>query len=377
MQELLNKSITDQKLIYKGSVKDIFEIQNNSNELIFAFSNRYSIFDWGEMPDAIPDKGQTLALFSHFSFEFLKSVMPNHSLGLVDSLANPITHLMPTPFLKVKKVKVKKPLKESTKEGILYKYDAYKNKSELCLFPVEVIFRFGVPEGSSLVGRLEKLKKMDPQAYQQKLIELGLPQRPQSGDRFENPIIEFTTKLEPTDRFLRETDVCQMTSVNQFQLNHLKNLTQKCALKLKEFLEQHSIQLWDGKFEFSYLENQNGEIEFSLIDAIGPDELRLTFDQIPLSKEVLRKYYKNSLWAQQLSKVKEEALALQIENWQNYCIEKYKLQPEPLPPDLLLLISNMYKSLVNLMSQRAMKIKIFSDVEDIQLVSQKIKERIL
>ena len=59
------------KLVYQGSVKDIYE--QGSNELIFSFSDRYSVFDWGEMPDQIPQKGECLSLMGRFFFEYLHS----------------------------------------------------------------------------------------------------------------------------------------------------------------------------------------------------------------------------------------------------------------------------------------------------------------
>ncbi|NIO21543.1 MAG: hypothetical protein GTN76_12575 [Candidatus Aenigmarchaeota archaeon] len=56
-----------------GSVKDL-EIESEPKEKAlgvgsFIFSNRYSIFDWGEMPDHIEFKGDSLALMSAWNFE--------------------------------------------------------------------------------------------------------------------------------------------------------------------------------------------------------------------------------------------------------------------------------------------------------------------
>src|SRR3989338_889413 len=59
-----------------GSVKDLnmlspaFENKQGIGE--FNFSDRYSVFDWGEMPDHIKNKGQALAVMSAFNFEKLE-----------------------------------------------------------------------------------------------------------------------------------------------------------------------------------------------------------------------------------------------------------------------------------------------------------------
>ena len=49
----------EKNLIHKGSVKDVYEINDG---VMFDFSNRYSIYDWGKMPNLIDGKG--------FKFEF-------------------------------------------------------------------------------------------------------------------------------------------------------------------------------------------------------------------------------------------------------------------------------------------------------------------
>ena len=55
-----------------GSVKDLIIIKKPyGNELgigRFVFSNRYSVFDWGEMPDHIKNKGASLCLISAYFF---------------------------------------------------------------------------------------------------------------------------------------------------------------------------------------------------------------------------------------------------------------------------------------------------------------------
>ncbi len=41
-----------------GSVKDL--VKDQDGQLYFSFSDRYSIFDWGEMPDGIENKKMVL-----------------------------------------------------------------------------------------------------------------------------------------------------------------------------------------------------------------------------------------------------------------------------------------------------------------------------
>ena len=104
--------------LYAGSVKDVYGIAGQG-PYVFDFSDRYSIFDWGEMPDSLPGKGEALAVMGDLFFRHLaraqtwsswkipetyprewrerwnassqlralqKNGLAHHSLGLVDSL---------------------------------------------------------------------------------------------------------------------------------------------------------------------------------------------------------------------------------------------------------------------------------------------------
>ena len=59
-----------------GSVKDLNVVEsayeNKPGYGIFTFSDRYSVFDWGEMPDLIPEKGAALCMMAAKNFELMK-----------------------------------------------------------------------------------------------------------------------------------------------------------------------------------------------------------------------------------------------------------------------------------------------------------------
>jgi len=61
-----------------GSVKDLTIIQKPTQTETgigrFVFSDRYSVFDWGEMPDIIPDKGKSIAVLASYFFEKLNEM---------------------------------------------------------------------------------------------------------------------------------------------------------------------------------------------------------------------------------------------------------------------------------------------------------------
>ena len=59
-----------------GSVKDVKIIKkpegNKTGFGEFIFSDKYSIFDWGEMPNLIMNKGKALCIIGAYFFEKLE-----------------------------------------------------------------------------------------------------------------------------------------------------------------------------------------------------------------------------------------------------------------------------------------------------------------
>ena len=266
------------KPFYVGSVKSLYD--TGENEITFNFSDRYSVFDWGEMPDLIPDKGKSLSELAIFFFEFLDNyenwatwdclyAFTDSQKALLSEFATKgINHHylgksnVVEDGLRVKKVTV--PTVEIAKGE--YEYSFYENKPNLALVPLEVIFRHGVPAGSSLVKRDTSV------SY---------------GDKFNKPYIEFSTKLENKDRYLSLDEAKAMAGMSNDEWQNLFDIVTIYSLRLKDLFAQFDIELWDGKFEFAFGENR----ELMLVDSIGPDELRLVKNDISLSKEFLREFY--------------------------------------------------------------------------------------
>lgn len=302
-ETVTNKSATIKARKKKsGSVKDIFEY---GNDLLFKYSDRYSIFDYGEMPDSIPKKGEALGLIAYLFFKKLDQInVPHHFLNLRKRKKDIV----------VQKFEIKSE-------------DEYQNQKVInSLVPLEVIFRFGIPEGSSLPSRLPQHK---------------------IGDLFDSPLIEFSTKLEATDRYLTLEEAKRMANLSTLEMEKLMERTKEISLHLKKmFMEEMNITLWDGKFEFGFIEGENSsERDFMIVDSIGPDELRLTYQDLHLSKEFLRQSYKNSSWKKAVGLAKKDY----GENWKQ-CLYQYNVAPEHLDERTVNFASMIYKTLANAMA---------------------------
>ncbi len=343
----------NKKLLKMGSVKDIYAC--GEDNLVFQFSDRFSIFDWGEMPDLLNGKGKSLANMTEKLFTFLgdKENWKNWDKDLVVSerysntkvYERLITKGLKHHFLKkisddevlVKKVDVLKPHIEKNNGKEVFNYEIYKKRPIGCLVPLEVVFRFGITDGSSLLDRVEDKSYLD---------SIGLIETPKVGDQFGFPIIEFSTKLEPSDKYIKYEMVKEIAGLNDFEFNYLHQLTSLLALRLKDYFNEYDIDLIDGKFEFSFADLLNfNDRDFQLVDAIGPDELRLSYKGKRLSKEILRQYYKDSKWYGVLSTAKNEAKKRGLSDWKTICLDEHGCRPEKLDTHYKEKVEQMYQCL--------------------------------
>ncbi|MBX9719787.1 MAG: hypothetical protein K2X81_00190, partial [Candidatus Obscuribacterales bacterium] len=309
-------------LAYEGSVKRVWQCPWESDSLLFQFTDDYSVFDWGKMPDTIENKGRALAVFGAYFFELLekasfwqelsnenapanldkeflnklkdcaamkslqKDGLHSHYQGLVNedgerlSLAKAASTTQ-TIYMQVRKAEVQRPQPLVVLGQNIFHYPAVDRTAKTRLIPLEVVFRFGMPQGSSLKDRLKK----DP-AY---ASVLGLKSVPSEGELFDRPVLEFYTKLEPRDRLLSVQEAILISGLDQEHFQDLVERAQLISLALFHTFSKRGIQLWDGKFEFILHDDK-----VLLADSIGPDELRLLYEGAHLSKEMIRQVYRGT-----------------------------------------------------------------------------------
>jgi phosphoribosylaminoimidazole-succinocarboxamide synthase len=319
-----------------GSVKDLAIIKAASASEPgvghFHFSDRYSVFDWGEMPDLIRDKGKALCLLGAFFFEKLEDVgTKTHYQGVISE--GKVKHLSqlskPVDTMQVALVNVIKP----NLIGYKYDYSAYNGDKSNFLIPLEVIYRNSLPSGSSVFRRL--------QAGSVTLEELGLVKMPSANDVLKQPILDASTKLEVTDRYLSWQEAQQIAALNKEELQDIKETTMSINNLISENVNKVGLENEDGKVEYAFDEHRR----LMLVDILGtPDECRFTYSGIPVSKEVARIHYRNTSWHGEIEQAKEKDRA----NWKKLI----KNPPPPLPVRLYELIGQLYQSTCNEVTQK-------------------------
>ncbi|WP_336036257.1 phosphoribosylaminoimidazolesuccinocarboxamide synthase [Halobacterium yunchengense] len=319
------------------SVKDLrAEAEPTGDALgrgVFAFSDRYSVFDWGEMPDLIPGKGASLCTMGAFNFELLETEgVPTHYEGVrsegetvpLADAADPPTEMVvdlaqvpDLPFVG----------DGDTHNG--YDYDAYHAAAgDNYVVPLEVVFRNSVPVGSSLRER------RDPGEFG--LADDEWPDEPVA---LPEPVVEFSTKYEERDRYLDRAEADELAG--DADVAALEAVALAANRVVTERAEDAGFTHEDGKIECVYADG-----EVLVADVVGTfDENRFAYEGREVSKEVVRQYYKRAdpEWVAAVGDAKREADERGVADWKSLC----EASPDPLPDELVRATADVYAAGAN------------------------------
>ena len=371
-----------------GSVKDIIVLEAPRKEKTgrgrFLFTDRFSVFDWGEMPDRIDGKGASLCITSAFFFEKLHEIgIETHYLGVVeDGKVKELSELKkPQACMEIKLLRVLKPAvvsasgaseasvageageasreltrgelaRENAGEASLrYDYSIYKRERGNFLIPLEVIWRNALPEGSSVFRRLREGSLS--------VSDLGLDEIPPPGFVFKEPFLEVSTKLEAKDRYLSWSEACEIAGLSDAEVEEIKRITLKINECVRKAASRAGLTVEDGKVEFGFDEHRR----LLVVDAVGtPDECRYSYGGMPVSKEVLRAFYRRTAWFEEVEAAKKrDAL-----NWRDFV----KSEPPALTTSLKNLTSSLYKAFCNEITGRIW----FEDVPSLREIMKELRE---
>ncbi len=342
-----------------GSVKDLEVIKKPTKDDMgvgrFHFSDRYSVFDWGEMPDHIQGKGAALCMMGAYCFEKLeKKGIRTHYRGLVDAKGQVVRFgelKQPSNVMEISLVNVYKPRVYVHEGKIAYDYSVYTPELKNFLIPLEIIYRNGLPEGSSVFKRLD--------AGLITLEELGLNHYPRAGEKLAKPIFDASTKLEKSDRYVSWNEAQKIACLTDSELEEIKSLLLRVDKTVTEIASRAGLVNEDGKIELAF----DPQRRLMVVDVVGTlDECRFTYNGLHVSKEIARTYYRRTEWAKEVEVAKRKAKEQGVENWKMLV----KNEPPKLDPNLKKIISQMYMAAANEIVRR----KIFDAPKLVDVVEE-------
>jgi phosphoribosylaminoimidazole-succinocarboxamide synthase len=167
------------------------------------------------------------------------------------------------------------------------------------LLPVELLCRLALTK--KFMARIED-RKVSRKAVERLMVFSEF----RDGARLRPGFVECSTKFEPSDRYLSDTEASQIINC------HKRWLTDTCYKSVEEVFEHlyvffkfSNFVLMDGKLEGGI--NHNGD--FIIGDSISPDELRLIgLDGRSYDKDPVREWYEKTYpsWKQALDAAKQE-----------------------------------------------------------------------
>ncbi len=242
-------SFTGQKSIYKGKVRDVYNIDDKY--LLMIVSDRISAFDV-VLPKAIPYKGQVLNQIAAKFLDATADIVPNWKIATPDPNVT------------------------------------FGHKCEP--YPVEMIVR------AYLTGSSWRAYKSGAR----EICGVRIPDGMKEHQRFDKPIITPTTKAEQGshDEDISREQIIRSGLIPEDEYNMLEKYTMEVFKRGSEIAAKHGLILVDTKYEFG---RKDGKIY--LIDEINTpdssryfyaDEYQDRFDngltQKQLSKEFVREW---------------------------------------------------------------------------------------
>ncbi|KAI9204093.1 uncharacterized protein BJ171DRAFT_582472 [Polychytrium aggregatum] len=191
MAALTKTEFPDLKLIARGKVRDLYDVDENS--LLFVATDRISAFDV-IMENGIPNKGKILTEISGFWFELLKDVVPNHLITTnVDEMPEPIRKYKAQ--LQHRSMLVKK-LKILPVEAIVRGYitgsgwKEYKKQGTVCDIKLPVGLREceKLPEPLFTPSTKAEIGDHDENIHPSKLVDI-------IGEKYSNLVAETALKV--------------------------------------------------------------------------------------------------------------------------------------------------------------------------------------
>lgn len=269
---------------------------------IFEFTDDYSVFHFGKMPDRIPGKGEAICRMAVFNLGLLAAAgVPTH-----------FRRFLPPNRIEFTLLRVLNPEHERIPRGATNH-----------LVPLQVVFRNGLPPGNSLERRLAKGDLT--------LADVGLDRLPAAGEPLPEPLIEFTTKLEEIDRFVTVAEARDLAALDDDRYAQVRRNTLLVDRVITDHARSIGLDHADGKTEHGI--DEDGRV--ILVDNAGtPDENRLTLAGAHIGKQVMRDWYLARDLEGEVQRL--AAAGVPRNRWP---------VPESLPTGFVAPIADMYRSL--------------------------------
>lgn len=332
---------------YQGSVQNLYSVVDDPGSLVSETSLGGSVFDvgtifeiggsdtaragfrqliytslqnpakWADMDEYIKshwgeDYFENWPDMKEMLEEVEKTGLRTHHQGMVsredgtlydDSLPAELSNLT-----LIKKYTIHKPDPLTFMNAHLYDYEKYYGNDQFVI-PLEVIVRFGVTSGSSILRKFNAMGDAGKKAY---LTELGLTNDLAPWQTFGIPRTDLTTKYEPEDRAMTKQEALLVSGIGGGKFKEVLTRGILAAFMVHKIFDKMGLNLWDLKWELA----KDGE-DLVFVDTLDTDSVRATLVSnvdgrnyiVNFNKQAMRDYYivVHDEWYAAVNKTKKEA----------------------------------------------------------------------
>ena len=316
---------------------------------IFEFSDRYSVFDWGDMPDDLHGKAISTAFINWFFFDHVSrpeswqdaavfGALANHPLREKLALSGMAHHMLGLAGGDLKPLSLDREILSPSKHMLTRAINPFGMESKIAgdadMLPFDIRFVF-------------------------------VDDAPQPG-------IQFFSCADKSR--LTPEAAGKLGSLGVDDMATLETLAMLTALRLRATLNGVGVRLVGGKLSFALGETPFGR-QFILADTLGPDELQLMHGPIRLSQDILCNSYRGTSWLSAVEKAKALATEREEGDWKRICLEELKAQPPLLSPITKEKAVMIYKSLARALCEKNHGKTIFADAWDMQKMVTALEPR--
>lgn len=302
ISSIRNLNATLSSPIYRGSVQNLYSIDDDDKQIISETTSGGSVFDVGTIYD-IPGSDTARTCFRHFVFmkladpktwqdaserirqqahfkgEKFNTLLETlcqqgantHHIGMLDRESGDVFRdsfpPAPSNLTLIENFHINKPQPIKYTDTHFYDYSSY-NGLDSFVVPLEYIVRFGVTSGSSILRIYDALQGAAKTQY---LNELGQTKPLTPWSTFNTPINDFTTKYEPSDRSISKQEAALISCINGDLFVDSIILSQLASYVVQDIFATLGLYLWDLKWEIA---TKNGALVF--VDTIDTDSVRAT-----------------------------------------------------------------------------------------------------
>lgn len=337
-------------ILYRGETKNL-RGKPGISPYVIEFSDRYSVFGWGEMPDELQGKAAGLAFLAWFFFDHLGNAENWQESAIFSS------------------IKGGERLARLAREGLAHHMIGLAGGD---LRPLTLEREILAPSKQLLVK---------PLSYPDDAVRDD-----QSADRVLPFSVQFTfdgEKLAVAYVDMQEEGVISPATamskgkLSVTELDELELLSKLVALRLRATCKQVGAELVEGTVHFAVMGMAGANPrDFMLVDSLGPDELRMYIGQTELSQDILCQAYRATNWMSAVERAKKLAQDRGERDWKRICQEELKAQPPLLSPIVKEKAAMIYKSLARELCQRYYGKTVFASAWDMPRLAVSLAPRV-